>query len=349
LSALPSSATATSDARTVEGASPWCQEAEVWLREVVRAWLGGAPGGGIEWVRESPWSLVVRMPTAAGFVYFKASRRAGHHEAAVVDELARAWSDRVPAPLAVDAVRGWMVLKGHGCTLAADPDEGRSLNLWARLLPLYAEMQVASALRVERWRSLGVPDHGLDVLPGLLEDLLGDDVAIGLGRPGGVGAEERRLLRALVPEFRRLCRDLAAMPLSTALDHGDLHAANVLRDGEEYRFFDWGDASLSHPFASLLPVYEMFGLSADGRHGSAEAARVRDAYLEPWSSIVPSKSRPRTIAAAVWVAHVGRALGWHRVLRSADAVARRRWRPLVARWLRLWLARRQFLVLEAAP
>jgi len=338
---------ATFDTGRGDGKTAWRREAEAWLREVVER-HGGAPGGGIEWVRESPWSLVLRMRAREGFVYFKASGEAGRHEAAVMAELSRVWSDRVPAPVACDAARGWMVLADHGQALAAGPGEGSSLELWQRLLPLYAEIQVASAAHVEDWRRLGVPDRGLDVLADRIEDLLGDDAAIGLGRPGGLASEERTLLRALVPELRRRCRELAAMPASTALDHGDLHAANVLRHGEEYRFFDWGDASLSHPFASLLPVYEMLGLSADCRQGSRDAARLRDAYLEPWGGVVPAASRGEVVATAVWLAHAARALGWHHVLQSVDAVARWRWRPLIARWLRLWLTRRQFLVLDPA-
>lgn len=35
------------------------------------------------------------------------------------------------------------------------------------------------------------------------------------------------------------------------LQHDDLHDANVFVSGNRHRFFDWGDASVAHPFISL--------------------------------------------------------------------------------------------------
>lgn len=48
------------------------------------------------------------------------------------------------------------------------------------------------------------------------------------------------------------------------------------------RFFDWGDASVAHPFTSLLialrAMADTFGLPP----GDPVLRRFRDAYLEPW-------------------------------------------------------------------
>jgi aminoglycoside phosphotransferase (APT) family kinase protein len=47
---------------------------------------------------------------------------------------------------------------------------------------------------------------------------------------------------------------------------------------------DWGDASVAHPFTSLVVTFrfleETNGLAA----GDAWFARLRDAYLEPWGT-----------------------------------------------------------------
>jgi phosphotransferase family enzyme len=323
----------------------WLQSAESWLRDALRE-HGLAPCGAIEWVRESHWSIVLRTSTSGGFVYFKASSPCGRHEAGVMSELARDWSDRVPAPLAVDETRGWMVLGDHGRTLAEASDGRDDLEVWLRLLPRYAEMQIASCFHVARWERLGVPDRRLALLPRLLADLLRDEAALALGWPGGLAREEHAMLRALVPEFGRCCRELGAVTHSTALDHGDLHAGNVLRDEGGDRFFDWGDASLTHPFASLLPVCEMLVTDYCSGEGRGRIARLRDAYLEPWSKVSSAPSLRAHFAAALWVAHVGRALSWSHALRDAGPVARLQWGPLVARWLRLWLKRRQLLMLD---
>ncbi len=54
---------------------------------------------------------------------------------------------------------------------------------------------------------------------------------------------------AMRPTYRGWCERLAASPVPASIDHNDLHAWNILA-GE--RFYDWGDAVVAHPFASML-------------------------------------------------------------------------------------------------
>ena len=58
--------------------------------------------------------------------------------------------------------------------------------------------------------------------------------------------------------------------------------ANVYARGGRLRLLDWGDASVSHPFASLVVTFRFL----EERNGLPPAdpwfARLRDAYLEPW-------------------------------------------------------------------
>jgi hypothetical protein len=48
------------------------------------------------------------------------------------------------------------------------------------------------------------------------------------------------------------------------------------------RVLDWGDASISHPFASLVVTFRFLEERAQLAPGDAWFARLRDAYLEPW-------------------------------------------------------------------
>jgi len=70
--------------------------------------------------------------------------------------------------------------------------------------------------------------------------------------------------------------------LPSTIQHDDLHHKNAFADGERLRIIDWGDASLSHPFVSLVATFrfleERNGLSPN----DPWFARLRDAYLEPW-------------------------------------------------------------------
>ncbi|HEY7493993.1 MAG TPA: phosphotransferase [Candidatus Tectomicrobia bacterium] len=317
----------------------------------MRTWLhaelcgrGLEPSGEFEWVSERPWALVLRVSTPQGFMYFKASGPGGCHEPGLVTALAQRWSDRVPAPLAIEQRCGWMLLRDYGHTLRQALGGADGLEVWQHLLPLYAEMQIASHFEITRWLALGVPDRRLAALPALFGELLANEAALCLGHSNGLRVEERAAIRALLPEFEACCHELAAMPYPAALDHGDLHAGNILTGDGAYWFFDWGDANLTHPFCSLLLVCHLLVADFARSDGQRRLARLRDAYLEPWSAHLPASSLKPLFAAALWVAHVGRALDWNHMLTGTGEAARMEWQPQVARWLRSWLQRRELVM-----
>jgi hypothetical protein len=242
-----------------------------------------------------------------------------------------------------------MLLRDYGGTLRETLHDADGLEVWQRLLPRYAEIQIASRLETTRWLALGVPDRRLEVLPELLSALLADDAALCLGHANGLLAAERARRRALLPEFAACCRELAATPYPAALDHGDLHAGNVLVGEGTHWFFDWGDANITHPFCSLLIVCHVLVRDFASSEGQRRIARLRDAYLESWSTYAPARLLRPFFAAALWVAHVGRALDWHHMLTGTGEAARAEWQPQVARWLRTWLERRELLRPGGSP
>jgi hypothetical protein len=69
-----------------------------------------------------------------------------------------------------------------------------------------------------------------------------------------------------------------------SVQHDDLHDANVFVADGRHRFFDWGDASVAHPFLSLLVPLRVAAQRWGCRTGTASLLRLRDAYLEPWSA-----------------------------------------------------------------
>ena len=151
------------------------------------------------------------------------------------------------------------LFRDYGGTLREALHGADSLEVWQHLLRRYAEIQIASRPETTCWLALGVPDRRLESLPELLRALLADDAALCLGHSAGLLAAERATMRALLPEFGACCRELAAMPYPAALDHGDLHAGNILVSEGTYSFSDWGDANLTHPFCSLLVICHLLG------------------------------------------------------------------------------------------
>jgi hypothetical protein len=112
--------------------------------------IGRPLTGPVAQVRAWELSCILRAPTATGDVWFKtnAALPLFVNEGVVLTTLAELFGDRVPAPLAVDAERGWMLLDDHGEEVARS----------------YARMQVEAAGQADRLLAAGCHDRRLDRL-----------------------------------------------------------------------------------------------------------------------------------------------------------------------------------------
>ncbi|KXK60847.1 phosphotransferase [Micromonospora rosaria] len=318
-----------------------------WQRQA-RDWIdghldrGGRRVNGPVEPRLRPWSLVWRVPTDGGPVWFKANGPATGYEAPLVAALARLVPGAVVAPIAVDPDRGWLLLPDGGPTLreatapqrdAADPADARAgLARWERALTGYAELQLAAVGHVDELLALGVPDHRPEALPALLADLLDDRAALRGGADGGLTPETYQRLRAYQPDFAALCARLAGSGLPVTVQHDDLHDGNVFVDGGRDRFFDWGDASIGHPFGTLLVTLRSAAYTFGLEPGDPALVRLRDAYLEPWSARYDRRTLLAAVGPAVTVAKVGRSLAWRRAL-ATDDPSRAEYADAVPGWL----------------
>ena len=290
----------------------WRRTAHDWITSRLAA-LGSPVTGAIEEVRVRPWSVTHRAPTAAGPRWFKANTMGCAYEAGLAGALAGWAPGAVLEPLAVDPARGWLLTADHGRTLRETLGDGERLGAWVAMLQAYAVLQRTVAPHGPDMIALGVPDLRPAAMPAQLASLLADPrVAADLG--------DRR---ARVP-FDDWCAELAADGLPASVQHDDLHDDNVFADG---RFFDWGDASVGHPFGSLLVTLRSFGGSP------AERIRLRDAYLEVWGDLAGPAELLRSAELACRVGPVSRALAWQRCLRDAAMPLDDDVRTAVADWL----------------
>jgi hypothetical protein len=86
-------------------------------------------------------------------------------------------------------------------------------------------------------------------------------------------------LRAIAPDLHAACAELAALGIPETLEHGDLWGTNIfLADdsGSTFRFHDWSDSSLSHPFFSLLLTLHDVELAFPDMPDARD--RLRDAF-----------------------------------------------------------------------
>jgi hypothetical protein len=171
-----------------------------------------------------------------------------------------AWRDSVLAWVR-DRLRPWSVT-GRIRTdrgpvwYKANPPGSRFEPALMAALSRWVPGQVLTPVAIDRERGWSLlPDGGviLGTLPGL-----------------DAGSWEEPLrqyaaLRALRPALAQWCERLAASPVPPSLDHSDLHDYQVFVADGRYAFFDWGDASIGHPFTSLLVILR----AAAARHGLA--------------------------------------------------------------------------------
>ncbi len=239
--------------------------AEDWIRAHVE------PTGAIETEHERPWATVLRIPVADGVAWFKACAPVQAFEPRLSAQLFARWPDRVGEVLGHDEERAWLLLADAGKPIGVF---GNPPEAWLVALPLYAELQRGEAAYVQEHLAHNVPDLRVATLPARYEDLLQRDLPL--------DGDEPDRLRRFAGRFTELCEELAAHDVPETVQHDDLHMANVYAQGHRLRLLDWGDASISHPFASLVVTFRFLEQITKLQPADPWFERLRDAYLEPW-------------------------------------------------------------------
>ena len=303
------------------GVTPW-DDAE-WRAEALE-WVRGALGDDavVTAVRLRPWSVLARIKGAVfGDVWFKATPEGSRFEAALGERLARWVPHRVLTPIAVHPERGWALWPDGGQVLAQ-----AELPVWEEMLRQYAVLQRELTPRVQEMGALGVPSARPEDLPALFTHLVNENPTL---HPEG-----RTQLLANLPLLTSWCEELStttpAIPLS--LDHSDLQPSQILSTPppHHFTFFDWGDATLAHPFTSLLVPLRV----VTRHHGPSAAPRLRAAYLTPWTDTGLSASElHRAATLACRLGAVGRAAAWTHVFPTEQGVPLENMRAS-AGWLR---------------
>ena len=275
-----------------DGGQPWAArgwfgEAERWLRATMER-LGRPVTGTVRQARVWRLSCVLRAPTGGGEVWFKANTTSPLfvNEGVVMGALAGLFPGQVPAPLAVEPERGWMVLADLGEEVGWEAP----LEVVAEVARTYARMQVKATGHVGRLLDAGCGDRRLERLAAQARawlaaveataDLPGIDAATWLS------PDEEAGLRAAVPRLQARCAELAGHAVPPSIVHGDLHLSNVARGPGGYLFFDWTDACVAHPFLDLATIRRGTAFT-DAVCEDELRERLREAYLPEWASFEP--------------------------------------------------------------
>jgi aminoglycoside/choline kinase family phosphotransferase len=245
----------------------------------------------------------------------------------------------MPELVAADTGRGWMLMRDGGEQLRAAIRPMKDLAPWRLVISRYAEVQVGLAEHVTELLSLRIPDHRLHVLPRLFRQLLADEECLLIDREKGLTSAEWEEVRVRAEGFEQICRDLAAYGIPESLDHGDFHDGNVLvRDGR-ITFFDWGDASVTHPFVSLRTFFVSIEISLDLEEYSftPEMDALLNLYLKTWQKFASKDDLLAAYNLSRPVASVVKALAWHQGISRMQGELRKEYAWIVPELMREFL------------
>ncbi len=288
----------------------WFAAATSWMEGQVRL-LGRSLCAPIEQVRVQGTTTVLRGTTTDGAVYFKeaAALPLFADEPALTEALARLFPAHVVGPLARAPAQRWMLLHDLGAPLGATPEA----DVWVQWLCQFAALQQQSAAHVRELLGLGCLDRRLPRLAGQIEPLLADPTAL-----AGLEPQERDYLRTRGPHLVEMCAQLADAALPSTLVHGDLHPGNIASLAGGYRFFDWTDGCVAHPFFDLVTVQD----AAEAVLGAPAWTSLRESYLSLWTAYAPLDRLRALWVLAEPLGYLHDALSYHAITHALEPDSR---------------------------
>jgi hypothetical protein len=314
----------------------WAEEAHEWILASLEA-HGLRLKAAIEQPHIRPWSTVLRVPSDGGILFFKATASILAYEPALTAYLSRLRPDVSPQLLAVDLVRGWMLMRDSGTPLRSYIHLERSLRRWREILPQYAGLQKEMSKRTAEILALGVLDRRLANLPEQFADMVADAGVMLVNQPDGLTAAEYEKLKESVGIFKRLCDELASAGIPESLHHDDFHDGNLFLNAGRVIFTDWGESAVTHPFFSLVVMLRGACNTLDLAPDAPELDEMRGWYLEQWREYGSMKDLRRIAGQAERAGLVNRALTWRRVIANLPEGLKGEYAPAVPGYLQEYL------------
>ena len=256
--------------------------------------------------QHATWSVssLHRVETQAGRSYFKAAPTMFRQEAVITMMLAQRFPGTIPAPIAIDGERGWMLTADFGDELVATAEPRH----WVGALEALGSLQRSTVASVESLLASGCRDRRPETLRHDVEELASES-------SGWLPDELARRLRAGLPRFHDLCEEIASAPIPNTLVHGDFHADNVVISDGTYLIFDWTDACIAHPFVDAATFLRYAERASIDR---ATRERWRDRYLGGWEELAPHDVTSRLFDLALPLAAMHQVVTYRWLLDSLD-------------------------------
>ena len=307
----------------------WHDVACEWISAQL-ALLGYTPLAPITQQRAWGLSCTMKVATDKGAVYFKATPPFMAHEGRAMQAVADKCPQLLPAPLAVDSERGWLLMPDYGRDMLHEcPD----ITRWEEALRLFSQAQVEQVERIGWWLSRNIPDRQLGRMVEMIDPLIASCERMLSGGPNGLSEAEVNSLRALSMPLKLMCVRLAQAGVPHTLVHGDLGGNILIRDGD-YTFFDWTDVCISHPFFEMATISGAYFDKSVLKDNPDADTRLRDAYLEPWTELMPMERLAEAFEASRPLGALHQTMTYMWILTNIAADARPELEGGLLHWVR---------------
>lgn len=255
----------------------WLASAVTWVLDQLKRHSISTLGS-IEQVRVSHKSVLLRVPTSVGEVFFRASRRPLDINERLLDwELRPHFSEFLPGHIASDPRRGWSLARTAGSCIKIEGIEVEHLSELDEAVSALAGFQQNTARHVPTFLELGLPDRQVDKLQNIIQPLINDTAT----RRGVLSAEEIRVLRERVPRYQEACRRMQSIELPAVLEHGDF-TPYAVPTFPGFVFPDWSEPCVTHPFFRVA-----YSFICRDELDAVVLDRARERYVWAWADHGP--------------------------------------------------------------
>jgi hypothetical protein len=230
--------------------SGWHKEASDWINAEISK-TGNMALDDVQQFKVGARSSVLAVATTEGRIFFKASVGETPSEAVFTQALSELWPDRIAPPLAVDSQRNWLLMNDHRSLGYTDlPESG-----YANATTAFAELLINSKDHLPAWKDLNCPDYSLETIESFSRDFATHLELINAGDLA-LKSEQSDTLVAYIKEWGALCSSLADFDFPLTLVDLDFNTSDIAYSSDSYKFFDWQETVISHPFFTVLNLFD---------------------------------------------------------------------------------------------
>ena len=269
-----------------------------WLKELFRwayeqtAPLGVRLTGNFQQYNGSATFSLMRLETDEAALWFKATGEPNAREFPITQLLTRLFPNHLPRILGVHTSwNGWLCAEAEGMPL----DELSECSAWERAAEALAELQVESISKTRELQDGKCKDVRLPEVEKYIDPFLArmrEFMRVQQkASPAPLTHSELRLLGDGLKDAFSL---LEGFTVPDTLGHLDCNPGNFVISTERCVFLDWAEACVTTPVVTF--EYLRRHMARSGVKEPAADARIADAYMRPWVSLVSPEDLRRAIA-----------------------------------------------------